>query len=75
MSLGYFGLGPDNFLVTRTKEILQAEIESYWSRTKYFLQAHAWSVNQVHIGQLGRPRQLTSAQVEVENKEILLKIV
>ena len=45
-------MGPDSFLDTRSKQILQDEIETYWSGTKQFLQEHPWSVNQVNLGQV-----------------------
>ena len=60
MSLGYFGLGPDSFLDTMSKKILQIEVETSlvwdhansWSGTKQFLQVHSWSTNQVDLGQV-----------------------
>ena len=52
MSLGYSGLGPNCFLNTMSKHILQVETEISWSGTKQFLQERSWSVNQVDLGQV-----------------------
>ena len=58
MSLGYSGLGPDSFLDTVSKQILQVETETSRSGTKQFLQEHSWSVNQVNLGQVDQDDDL-----------------
>ena len=37
MSLEYFGLGPDSFLDMRSKQVLQVEAKTSWSRTRQIL--------------------------------------
>ena len=66
MSLGYYGLGPDSFLGTMSKQILQVETKTSWSGTRQILglgpkqsvQEHSWLVDQVNLGQ-DSPGQLT----------------
>ena len=55
MSLGYSGLGLDNFLDMMSRQILQVETETSWSGTMQILglgSSSSWFVNQVNLGQV-----------------------
>ena len=52
MSLGYSGLGPDNFLDTMSKQILQVETETSWSKSRQILGLGPSSSYRSTLGQL-----------------------